>query len=148
MKSTSTGRVVALLVRPAQAATTADVAELTLDVEQGTIGDHSTHARRQVTFLSQEAWQAATQQIGRDVPWQARRANVLVSGLDLRDSIGRRLHVGDCVVEIKGETKPCGVMDEAAMGLREALTPEWRGGAYGAVLEGGVIRAGSTAYFE
>ena len=40
--------------------------------------------RRQVTVLSLEDWQAACAQAGRpELPWTSRRANLLVSGLDL-----------------------------------------------------------------
>jgi hypothetical protein len=38
-------------------------------------------------------------------------------------------------------------MDEAHQGLRAALSPEWRGGVYGEVLDDGAIAVGSEVTF-
>ena len=36
-------------------------------------------------------------------------------------------------------------MEEAQPGLQAALLPRWRAGAYGEIVESGVIQAGDTA---
>ncbi len=115
-------------------------AELVADV--GLAGSANQGGRRQVTVISVEAWERATAALGREVDPAARRANLLVRGIELRDSRDRTLLVGACRILVGGETKPCNRMDEAAWGLQEALRPEWRGGVYGRVLEGGLIRLG------
>ncbi|MEZ5276637.1 MAG: MOSC domain-containing protein [Opitutaceae bacterium] len=99
--------------------------------------------RRQVTVLSQEAWQAACAELGTGLPWTTRRANLLVEGLSFgADSVGTILQIGDARLEITGETDPCERMTEAHAGLREALTPDWRGGVCCRVLEAGRISVG------
>ena len=52
------------------------------------------------------------------------------------------LSVGGSQIRIYGETRPCNQMEEARPGLQAALDPEWRGGAYGEVLEDGEIAVG------
>jgi protein-tyrosine-phosphatase len=98
-----------------------------------------------VTILSREAWDAATAMIDGAPDPSARRANILVSGLDLAETRGRVIRLGACEVRVGGETTPCERMDEAAPGLQEALRPSWRGGVFGQVIRGGVLRVGDPA---
>jgi MOSC domain-containing protein YiiM len=99
--------------------------------------------RRQVTLLSQEAWQAACTELGTDLPWTTRRANLLIKGLSFgQGSVGSILQIGDVQLEITGETDPCERMTQARAGLREALTPDWRGGVCCRVLTEGQITVG------
>src|SRR5690606_40637768 len=58
------------------------------------------------------------------------------------------LRIGECVIDIRGETRPCERMDEALPGLREAMKPEWRGGVFGTIVAGGVIRVGDAVRFD
>lgn len=109
--------------------------------------------RRQVTVVSLEAWQAACAQAGRpELPWTARRANLLVTGIDLAavnraaaaDAAGRLLRVGAVELEVTGETAPCERMEEACRGLRAALAVGGRGGVTCRVLRGGELAVGDA----
>lgn len=109
---------------------------------EGLAGNADTGGRRQVTVIAREAWRQVEEELGREVDPAARRANLLVAGLELAGSEGRLLAVGPCRIRVRGETTPCGRMDEAAEGLQEALEPGWRGGVYGEVVAGGALRIG------
>lgn len=99
--------------------------------------------KRQVTVLSREAWERAADEAGQpDADPALRRANLLVTGVDFRETIGRTLAVGATRILIHGETKPCERMDGAALRMRDSLAPDWRGGAFGEVVSGGRIRIG------
>jgi MOSC domain-containing protein YiiM len=115
---------------------------------EGLAGSVGRSRRRQVTIISSESWAEATATIGADVPPEARRANLMVSGLDLEGTRGRVLRVGATRLEIGGETTPCERMEEAAAGLQAALAPKWRAGAFAQVIEGGVIRVGDAVAWE
>lgn len=103
---------------------------------------------RQITILDAGAWEAATAEIDVAVTPASRRANLLVRGIDLAETSERVLRVGGCLIQIRGETRPCGRMDQAAPGLREALAPDWRAGVYGMVLRGGAISVGDPVVWE
>lgn len=109
---------------------------------EGLAGSVDPGGRRQVTVIAREAWTRAEADLGREVDPSVRRANLLVRGVELAGTEGRVLIVGPCRIRVRGETTPCARMDEAAEGLQAALEPEWRGGVYGEVVEGGPLRVG------
>ncbi len=122
--------------------------EATFVAGQGIDGNTCRSSTRQVTIISSEQWRAMMDALGADVDPAARRANVMVSGVDLADTRGRVLRLGSVRVRIRGETRPCERMDEALPGLRTAMDPEWRGGAFGEVLDDGVVTIGDAVIWE
>lgn len=103
---------------------------------------------RQVTVLTLAGWRAALDALGRDLPWTARRANLLVDGPSLEDRTGELIRVGGAVLEITGECDPCSRMDEVVAGLSWVLTSQWRGGVTCRVLIGGNIAIGDAVRIE
>jgi MOSC domain-containing protein YiiM len=114
----------------------------TLVAGRGISGNANQGGKRQVTIITSEAWDDTTRELGVQVPPHTRRANLLVSGVDLANTRGRVLRIGACRVRIYGETKPCWQMEEAQPGLQSALRPAWRGGAFGEVLDDGQVSVG------
>jgi len=112
--------------------------------ERGVEGDsRGKPGRRQVTLLSSESWAKACAELGEDLPWMTRRANLLVSGLEFTPAhVGSILRFGQLVLEITRETDPCSRMDQARPGLRAALEPDWRGGVCCRVIAAGEIALG------
>jgi MOSC domain-containing protein YiiM len=104
--------------------------------------------KREITLLSAEAWAQACSELGAVLPWFMRRANLLVEGIELSQTIGLRLRIGPVQLHVHGETKPCKIMDEQHEGLREALEPYCRGGVFGQILVGGTIHVGDTVRLE
>lgn len=114
-------------------------------VEAGVEGDRRGALRgRQVTVLTQEGWQAACADVGDELPWTTRRANMLLEGLALAEKVGKTIRIGDVALLITGETDPCERMEEQVAGLRAALAPEWRGGVTCRVTAGGSIAVGDA----
>ncbi len=142
------GKVVSIYLYPQRGGESVEVNEAVAVVDKGLEGDQPRHINRQVTLLSLEAWEAATAELGEELPPCTRRANVILSGVDLAPTIGKRIQIGAVRVEVRGETKPCHVMDAARQGLKDALTPNLRAGVYGAVLEGGRVVVGDAVRVE
>lgn len=112
---------------------------------RGLAGNANQGGRRQVTLIDEARWREAQQEVGVDVDPSARRANLMLRGIDLEGQRGRSLRIGQAVVRIYNELTPCKQMDDAQPGLRKALGPRWRGGAFGEVIEGGIIQIGDSA---
>ena len=87
-------------------------------------------------------------ELGVSLDPSARRANLMVSGVDLEASRGRTLRIGGVRIRIRGETRPCERMDEAHDGLRAAMDGQWRGGAFGEVLDDGIVTLGDPVAWE
>lgn len=100
--------------------------------------------KRQVTLIEEELWQAVQQDLGTPVDPVSRRANLLVRGISLAGQRGAILHIGSCRLKIWGETRPCRLMEETHSGLQGALDPDWRGGVFATVEEGGDIAIGDA----
>jgi len=50
--------------------------------------------RRQVTLLECGDWEAVMVEVDHSIPWQERRSNLLVEGIDLPQTPGARLRIG------------------------------------------------------
>lgn len=125
-----------------------DSAAITL--EKGVQGDfRGMPGNRQITLLSHESWKQTCDELRVELSWLTRRANLLLDGISFSTSdVGKILAIGDVWLEITRETDPCKRMDEAHQGLKNALTPSWRGGVCCRVLKGGQVSAGDMVTIE
>ena len=135
------GEVLAIFVFPEQRGPATPLSEVEAVAGRGLAGDHPRKPHREVTLLSQQSWGEATAPFGGELPPETRRANLLIDG-DLAGTIGRRLRVGGVELLVRGETVPCERMNEARAGLRKMLSVQMRGGVFGQVVKGGLIRVG------
>lgn len=114
----------------------------------GLEGNADYGGRRQLTVISEESFREVDRALGRAVDRSLRRANLLVEGVDLVESRGKTLTVGEVGIAIEGETRPCRQMEESCPGLQAALDPGWRGGVWGRVLDDGEIAVGDPVRLD
>ncbi|HEX5766165.1 MAG TPA: MOSC domain-containing protein, partial [Woeseiaceae bacterium] len=112
--------------------------------DRGIAGNANQGGRRQVTIIEQEAWEDLMRGLKAALDPSTRRANLMLSGIPLKETRGHILLIGKCRLEILGETRPCERMEESLTGLKAAMGPEWRGGVFASVAAGGVIRVGDA----
>lgn len=102
-------------------------------------------SNRQVSILSSVQWQQACDELGVDLPWTFRRANILIDEFQFNSlCVGKEVKIGKAILKITEETDPCHRMDEQHQGLTQALTPNWRGGVCCRVIHDGEIRIGDS----
>jgi MOSC domain-containing protein YiiM len=143
MATVNKARLIGIAVRPPGTREMRELPQAAIDEETGLVGDkRSRPGRRQVTLMSQAAWQQVCAELGETLPWTVRRANLLVDQLPLFRTTGGRIRIGEVELEITGETDPCNKMETARTGLFEALRPGWRGGVTCRVLRGGELVVG------
>ena len=142
------GQLLAIARALVKRGTLVPIAEAVVGTADGVAGDaRGARQGRQVTVLFREGWDAACRELGVDLPWTTRRANLLIEGTPVPRE-GKRLVIGSLVLEVTQETQPCQVMDAAHRGLRAALKPEWRGGVCCRVLQGDTIHVGDRVVVE
>lgn len=100
--------------------------------------------KRQVTVISAEAWAAACEELGQEIPWTTRRANLLIEDIELPQRTGDVIEIAGVRLLVTMKVDPCSRMDEQFQGLRSALIPEWRGGVACTVLKGGPVCLGDS----
>ena len=137
-----------IAIRAARRGPMSELAEALLAAEGGIEGDLHTSPDRGVTLLSSQQWEEVTRDLGKDLPWHTRRANVLVEASGLADLIGQTIVIGSAEIAIKGETEPCGLMDTQYRGLRRALEPDCRGGVHGRIVKSGRFRLGDLVIVQ
>jgi MOSC domain-containing protein YiiM len=144
----SPGRLVGIFIKRSHGGRMDAQTTATLETDRGLAGNADRGGRRQITLLSQERWAELMDKVGADLGPGARRANIILTGINLEDSRGRTLLIGACRVRIGGETRPCELMEEAATGLQAAMRERWGGGAFAEVLDGGEITIGDAVSWE
>jgi MOSC domain-containing protein YiiM len=132
------GRLESIFIKRAHRGRMDPHAEATLDA-RGLVGNAHRGGSRQITLVARKRWDELMDEVGASLGPDARRANLVVTGIDLESSRGRTLRVGSCRIRINGETRPCEHMEDAASGLQHAMESAWGGGACGEVIEGGTI---------
>ena len=142
------GRIEQIWIKRSMRGRMDGVASATLVAGRGLAGNVNQGGKRQVTLLASERWHELMRELQATLPPAARRANVLLSGIDLEKSAGRVLCLGACRLLLRGETRPCERMEEALPGLQAAMRHRWGGGAYAEVLTAGGIVVGDAAYWE
>lgn len=142
------GELLRIWIKPARRAPMVPATGARAAAGQGLAGNADQGGRRQVTLVDAGRWREAERELGAEVDPAARRANLFTHGLDYKESAGRVVRIGGVRIRLLGETRPCARMDEAHPGLRAALQPDWRAGAYGEVLDDGPLRVGDPVAWE
>ncbi len=120
----------------------------TAQAGRGLVGNADQGGLRQVTILTQERWRDITEAVGATLEPAARRANLLVSGIELDNTRGRVLRIGLCRLRVAGETRPCNLMEETQAGLRSAMANRWGGGVFAEVITDGDIAIGDVVDWD
>lgn len=125
-----------------------EISEALVEEGRGIVGDLPSSPKRAVTLLSAEQWEDVTGELGADLPWHTRRANVLVSCGSLAHLLGRTIEIGTARLEVLKETRPCELMDRQHEGLRRALERDCRGGVHGRVVRSGGFKVGDVVIVD
>lgn len=99
---------------------------------------------RQITLIEAEALESVAQTLNHPTlsPGASRR-QVVVRGIRLNETIGKRLRVGPLLVDVHDACDPCENMEvKIGPGARRAL--EGRGGVCGRIVVGGTVRPGDV----
>ena len=137
------GRLAGIARRAKKRAPMETLESAEISATTGVAGDfRGKPGNRQVTLLSARAWQAACDELGAELSWTTRRANLFVDDMDLPKAPGHIVAIGPVRLRTTVEVDPCSRMDEQVPGLRKALQDDWRGGVACEVVGGGLVSIG------
>ncbi len=142
------GQIEAIWIKRAKRGPMDAVAEAEMIAGKGLVGNANQGGRRQITIIDAAVWERIMEELGATIEPSARRANIMVRGLELANTRKQVLLLDECRVRIFTETKPCERMDEVLPGLKAALYQNWGGGVCGQVIDGGRVRVGAVARWE
>jgi MOSC domain-containing protein YiiM len=99
---------------------------------------------RQITLVEAEALEKVAQTLKlKHIPDGASRRQVVVRGISLNDTAGKRLRVGPLLIEVHDLCDPCSNM-ETMIGRGAKKAMDGIGGICAKVIEGGVLRPGDA----
>jgi MOSC domain-containing protein YiiM len=142
------GRLEAIWIKRAHRGPMDPADSVRLVAGRGLVGNADQGRRRQVTLIERERWEQLMRKLDSSISPSARRANLMLSGIQLANTRDRILRVGSCRLLIGGETRPCERMDEALPGLRNAMKVNGAGGVFAQVLDSGEITVGDEVEWD
>ena len=99
---------------------------------------------RQITLVEAESLEKVAKTLKmKQVPDGASRRQVVVRGISLNDTVGKRLKVGPLLIEVHDLCDPCSNM-ESKIGRGAMKAMDGIGGICAKVIEGGVLRPGDA----
>lgn len=144
MSDALVGKIRAIAIKTATSGPMREVEDAVAEVDGGLAGGVRPDPERGITFIATVPWRLVMGELNANLPWHTRRANVLIEAESLGHLIGKRVRFGEVEVQVRAETRPCGLMDQFLPGLKNALKPDCRAGVYGRVIRGGSFRVGDV----
>lgn len=139
------GRLVWIGLRTERRGPVAEVPSARLSPEQGLIGDRyggRSGGKRQVTLIAREDVAAVAGFLGLpELSPRVLRRNLMTEGLNLLALKGRRIAVGEAILEVTGECHPCSRMEEV-LGVGGYNALRGRGGLTARIVQAGEIALG------
>ncbi len=137
------GEVMWIGVRPAKGEPMIVVDEVLADTRSGLMGDryNGNSGRRQVTLLQYEHLAVLESMLGKEIPPEVLRRNLLIKGVNLLALKNCKFKIGAAVFQMTGLCHPCSKM-ENKIGSGGYNAMRGHGGINAQVLQGGLITVG------
>ncbi len=137
------GELMWIGLRPGKGEPMLRVDEVLVDTQSGLIGDRyqGNSGRRQVTLLQYEHLAVLESMLGKVIPPEVLRRNLLIKGLNLLALKNCHFKMGTAVFQMTGLCHPCSKM-ETKLGPGGYNAMRGHGGINAQVLQGGKISVG------
>ncbi len=137
------GHIESIHLAPARGAVARRVETAVVEPDHGLVGDWRNRpgSRRQVTIIDGAAIDRAAEALAITINAGATRRQIVVRGLALNPLVGRRLSIGEVLLDVTMLCDPCDQMETTiGPGGRASLGDD--GGICVRVIQGGEVRAG------
>jgi MOSC domain-containing protein YiiM len=133
-------------IRPARIEPLQITPAIEIDCQNSIVGDHFSGpagSKRQVTLIQQEHIEAISSILGKPVPPEALRRNIVVSGINLQSLIDQQFRIGSAVLRGTGDCHPCSRM-EFNLGPGGYNAMRGHGGITATVIKSGRVNVGDA----
>jgi len=130
-------------------APTHSLEKIQCDEGKGLVGDRfygfKKDYRGQVTFISKELLDEMKSELEVEFPYETLRRNILISGINPLDLVGKRFQFGRAVFEGINDCAPCGFWNKIVKkGATDWLRNRQAGGLRAIVSQSGIISVGDA----
>lgn len=134
------GKVIGIAAQEKESLPITVYASAKISFENGVADDY--RGAQQITVITQESWDEVCKELNTKLHWTSSNAQLLIEGIDLVDSGGDILRIGNFYLEIIEANIPDANLENVYVGLKKALEPNWRAGVVAKVYSEGIVNEG------
>jgi|GEM_PF-1090310 len=135
------GKVIGIAAQESKDAETVVYASAKVSFKNGIADDYRTSLKngQEIRVITTENWEAVCAELNTKLHWTLSRANIIIEGIDLTDTIGDALRIGNFYLEIIAQNIPDETYNNTFNGLTASLAKDWRAGIIAKVYSEGFV---------
>lgn len=135
------GKVIGIAAQQSKDAETVVYASAKVSFNNGIADDYRTSLQngQEIRVITTENWEAVCTELNTKLHWTLSRANIIIEGIDLTNTIGDALRIGNFYLEIIAQNIPDETYDGTFNGLTSSLAKDWRAGIIAKVYSEGFV---------
>ena len=140
------GKVIGIAAQESENSETVVYASAKVSFSNGIADDYRASLKngQEIRVVTIENWNTVCEELNSKLHWTLSQSNIIIEGVDLVDSVGDVLKIGNFYLEITSKNIPNETYDKNFSGLTKALDQNWRAGVIAKVYSEGFVNEGDA----